>query len=78
MPKLHFSPVIWLLAAFLLSALTARPQAAGNYARDAQTLIRAGQYVEALKTLNLGIETDASIPELYYMRGYVKFSLDVI
>ncbi|MCX6280898.1 MAG: tetratricopeptide repeat protein [Bacteroidetes bacterium] len=61
---------------FILLCLPARPQAIANYVRDAQASIRSGQLVDALKTLNLAIETDASVPELYYMRGYVKFSLD--
>ncbi|MCX6242619.1 MAG: tetratricopeptide repeat protein [Bacteroidetes bacterium] len=65
-----------IFAAFSLFCPPAYPQAVSNYVRDAQTNIHNGQFVEALKNLNLAIETDPSVPELYYMRGYTKFSLD--
>ena len=65
-----------LTLVFIILCIPARPQAVSNYARDAQTSIRNGQFVEALKTLNLAIQTDPTVPELFYMRGYVKFSLD--
>jgi tetratricopeptide (TPR) repeat protein len=47
-----------------------------TYARDAQNAIRSGNFVEALKTLNIAIQTNPAVPELYYMRGYAKYSLD--
>jgi tetratricopeptide (TPR) repeat protein len=67
---------ITLLLIFFLLHFPASAQTSTNFAREAQTALQKGQFVEALKNLNLAIQSDPSIPELYYMRGYAKFSLD--
>ena len=44
--------------------------------REGQKLIQEGRFVEALDMMNLAIRKDPSMPDLYYLRGYAKYSLD--
>ncbi len=44
--------------------------------REGQELLRDGKFVEALDMMNLSIMKNPSVPELYYLRGFAKFSLD--
>jgi tetratricopeptide (TPR) repeat protein len=75
----HFPRIFFYFSLLILLFLFRVPgsaQTASNFARDAQNALQKGQFVEALRDLNLAIQSDPSIPELYYMRGYAKFSLD--
>jgi len=72
-----------LLAQFLLfmvllngSVVSVHAQNAGIPIREGQKLIMGGQFVEALELMNGAIQRDPSVPELYYLRGFAKFSLD--
>lgn len=41
-----------------------------------QNYLRRGQYVDALEQLNYAIQREPASSELYFLRGYAKFSLD--
>ena len=51
-------------------------QDASNQIRTGQNFLRNGQYIEALKSLNNAILEFPSSPELYFLRGFAKYSLD--
>ena len=51
-------------------------QNSANYIRAGQTYLRNGQYIEALQTLNEAILEFPSSSELYFLRGYAKYTLD--
>ncbi len=38
--------------------------------------LRQGEYIEALENLNIAIQLEPSVPELFYLRGYAKYCLD--
>ena len=51
-------------------------QDASHHIRTGQNWLRNGQYIEALKSLNNAILEFPSSPELYFLRGFAKYSLD--
>ncbi len=47
-----------------------------NLRQSAVTCLRKGDYIGALKYLNVAIQKESSVPELYFLRGYAKYGLD--
>jgi tetratricopeptide (TPR) repeat protein len=67
---------ILVIAGIAFCGVSLFAQNAAYPIREGQKYIRSGQFVEALEMLNLAILKDPSVPELYYLRGYAKYSLD--
>ena len=47
-----------------------------NFRQTAVNHLRKGEYIEALEYLNVAIQKEPSVPELYFLRGYAKYGLD--
>ena len=68
--------LLFCLLAFL--HLTGFSQSSQNFSQTAVTHLRKGEYVEALEYLNIAIQKEPGVPELYFLRGYAKCGLDDI
>jgi len=78
MDKRHFillHSALWLFGIVLFSD-PAYSQPDLNYKQTAVTLLRNGNYIEALEKLNLAIQKEPSLAELYFLRGFSKYGLD--
>ena len=60
----------------LLLSPVAFGQSGPNFSQTAVNHLRKGEYVEALEYLNIAIQKDPGVPELYFLRGYSKYGLD--
>ncbi len=65
-------PVIFLF--FLITAVTVFPQA--GYKQLAVGLLRAEKYIEAIRMINTGLEREPSSSDLFFLRGFARYSLD--
>jgi len=66
-----------LLFCFLIFIqITGFTQSDLGFRQSAVNLLRKGDYIGALKYLNLVIQKEPSVPELYFLRGYAKYGLD--
>jgi tetratricopeptide (TPR) repeat protein len=68
--KVCFLLLIFLLPAFAFS------QSLNSFIQSGQNYLMKGQFVEALEQLNFAILKEPASPDLYFLRGYAKFSLD--
>ena len=69
----------WIVALlFLLAILPSFSFAQSLQAliNSGQDYLRKGQFVDALEQLNFAIQKEPASPELFFLRGYTKFSLD--
>jgi tetratricopeptide (TPR) repeat protein len=65
----------FLLCLLLLQSF-AFGQPNGGFRQTAVDHLRKGEYIEALEYLNLAIQQEPAVPELYFLRGYAKYGLD--
>ena len=68
----------FILVAFCLVFLPvpAGGQTAWKEIQVGQNYLRSGEYVNALEEMNAAIGRTPFVPELYFLRGYAKYSLD--
>ena len=72
----HLVSLLLIISCFVAFPVPAFPQNPSGYLRAGQNYIRNGQYVEALKSLNAAISEFPATSELYFLRGFAKYSLD--
>jgi len=73
---IHIRWIILLLSWFTLLPICSFSQSLTALIQSGQDYLRKGQYVDALEQLNFAILKEPASPELYFLRGYAKFSLD--
>ena len=47
-----------------------------KFKQDAIDDLKKGDFINAVENLNVAIEKEPGLPELFYLRGYAKYSLD--
>jgi tetratricopeptide (TPR) repeat protein len=67
--------ILFLFFVLFLQA-PASGQSTLSFRQTAVDHLRKGEYFEALEYLNLSIQKEPAIPELYFLRGYAKYGLD--
>jgi tetratricopeptide (TPR) repeat protein len=72
----HLVSLILVISGFVAFHVPSFPQNPSGYLRSGQNYLRNGQFVEALKSLNTAILEFPATSELYYLRGFAKYSLD--
>lgn len=61
---------------FLLLQSFAFAQPGLNNKQKALNHLRKGEYIEALEYLNMAIQQEPEVSDIYYLRGYAKYGLD--
>lgn len=69
-------PALLILSGCFGCSVPAAAQTSRAALREGQKLVRSERYVEAVELMNQVIRRDPSVPELFYLRGYAKYSLD--
>lgn len=69
-------PRILLPFLLLFASLASLAQPWSDLRRVAVDQIRKDRFTEALATLNMALVKEPGVPELWYLRGYTKYSLD--
>jgi tetratricopeptide (TPR) repeat protein len=72
----HLVSLVLFISGFVAFHVPSFPQNPSGYLRSGQNYLRNGQFVEALKSLNTAILEFPATSELYYLRGFAKYSLD--
>jgi tetratricopeptide (TPR) repeat protein len=68
--------ILLLISCFLIFPAFSYSQSLIALIQNAQNYLRKSQYVDALEYLNFAILREPASSELYFLRGYAKFSLD--
>ncbi|TRZ70209.1 MAG: hypothetical protein D4R97_08645 [Bacteroidetes bacterium] len=74
--RIQITWIILLLSCFTMLPSCSFSQSLTALIQSGQNYLRKGQYVDALEQLNFAIQKEPASSELYFLRGYAKFSLD--
>lgn len=74
--KFRFKWIIMLLSWFTILPACSFSQSLAALIQTGQNYLRKGQYVDALEQLNFAILKEPASSDLYFLRGYAKYSLD--
>jgi tetratricopeptide (TPR) repeat protein len=74
--RMRIRRILLLLSWFTVLPFCSFSQSLAALIQSGQNYLRKGQYVDALEQLNFAILKEPASSELFYLRGYAKFSLD--